>query len=61
MLGMGIIVYTGWTTMGGDLRGTGGDGPPKFEVGYGPGIRPPIFGEVVLRDAREKYKVINKK
>jgi len=38
------------------LRRTGGTVPPKF----GPCIRPPIFGEVVLRDAREKYEVTKK-
>ena len=26
--------------MGRDLGGTGGDGPPKFEMGDGPWIRP---------------------
>ena len=36
--------------MGGDLGGTV---PPKFEVGGGPCIRPPIFGEVVLLEACE--------
>jgi len=31
---------------GGDLGGTGGDGPPKkFEVGDGPCIRPPQYFE----------------
>ena len=38
--------------MGGDFGGLG-DGPPKFEVGDGPCICPPIFGEVVLKVPRE--------
>ena len=41
--------------MGRDLGGWG-DGPPKFEVGTAHASVPPIFGEVVLRDAREKYE-----
>jgi len=41
--------------MGGDLGGWG-DGPSKIWGGDGSCIRPPIFGEVVLWDAREKYE-----
>jgi len=39
---------------GGDLGGTGGTVPPKFEVG-GPPMHwsPPIFWEIVLWDGRE--------
>ena len=46
--------------MSGDLAGTGGT-PPKFKVGDGPCIRPPIYGEVVLRNVREKYEVAKNK
>ena len=37
--------------IGGDLEEDWGTVPPKFEVGDGPCIRSPIFGEVVLSDA----------
>jgi len=43
------------------LRGDWGTVSPKFEAGDGPCISPPIFGEVVLRDVREKYEVTNKR
>ena len=41
-------------------RGTGGTVPPKFEVGDGPCIGPPIFREVVLSDARESKNRVKK-
>ena len=49
--------------MGGDIRGLG-DGPPKFEVGDGSCLRPPIFCEVLFNISRSavigceaKYKI----
>ena len=47
--------------MGGDLGGTGGRSPQNFEVGTAHASVPTIFGEVLLRDLREKYEVNNKK
>ena len=51
-------------THGRRLRGNWGDGrsPPKFEVGDGPCIRPPIFREVglVLSDACESNNGVKK-
>ena len=45
--------------MGGDsIGGTGGTFLPKFKVGDGPCIRPPIFGEVALWDSRESTKCL---
>src|SRR6218665_2489356 len=44
---------------GGDLGETG-DCPPKFEVGDGPCIGPPIFREVVLSDVRENMNRVKK-
>jgi len=39
---------------GGNLGGIGGGvGPPKFEVGDSPCIRPQIFREVLLLDVRQ--------
>ena len=42
--------------MGGDLRGTGGTVPPKFEEGTAHAYVPPIFGEVVLLEACKSCK-----
>jgi len=47
-------------TMGGDLGGLGETVPKKFEVGDGLCIRPPIFWEVVLSDARESTNRVKK-
>jgi len=44
---------------GGNLGGLGRR-PPKFEVGDGPCIRPPIFREVVLSDVRESMERVKK-
>ena len=43
---------------GGNLGGTGGDGPPKFEVGDGSCIRPPsnILRSSVVGCARKYEK-----
>ena|SRR6218665_818978 len=43
--------------MGGDIGGLGGRSP-KFEVGDGPCIRPPIFPEVVLLEAWQSTNII---
>ena len=45
---------------GGDLGGDWGTVSPKFEVGDGPCIGPPIFREVVLSDARESMNRVKK-
>jgi len=41
------------------LRADWGECPPNLRWGDCPCIRPPIFGDVVLRDAREKHEVLN--
>ena len=47
--------------MGGDLGGTGGRSPSKFEVGDGPCIRPPnILRSIVLSGARESTNRVKK-
>jgi len=47
--------------MGGDLEGTGGTVPPKFEVRGRPMHPfPPIFWEVVLSDACESTNWLKK-
>src|SRR6218665_614406 len=48
----GIRCQTVQVGRGGDLGGTGGTVPPKFEVGAH-ALVSPIFREVVLSDARE--------
>jgi len=46
---------------GGNLEGTGGDSPPKFEVGMtAHAFVPPIIWEVVLSDVRESMKRVKK-
>ena len=43
------------------LRGTGGDGPPNFEVEDGPCLRPPIFRELLLLAEYEMTKKVIRK
>jgi len=47
--------------MGGDLGGTGRTVPQNLRWGMAHASVPPIFGEVVLRDAWEKCMVTKKR
>jgi len=54
--------YTYINTRGGDLGGTGGQSPPKFEVrGMAHALVPPIFREVMFVGCVRKYEQSKKR
>ena len=47
--------------MGGDLGGTGGTVPPKFEVGGGPCVHPSNILRSTVMGCEAKYKLTKKR